>query len=97
APVMRKLVREIGSLSARTDPMRAAEARQDLVRLLDEPVALEIGVLLSTCFPALAQAVRAAPADVTHIAREGWRTPRTRASLMADVRARAAQAPDEAR
>ncbi len=94
---MPKPVREIANLSARVDPMRAAEARQDLMRLFEDPIALELGVLLATCFPSLAQVVRAAPADVTQIAREGWRSPRTRAWLLADVRARAAAAPDDAR
>lgn len=88
---MPKLSREIAGLSARVEPMRAAEAREELASRFDDPVALEAGVLLSTCFPALAQAVRASPADVAQIARDGWRTTRTRATLIAGLRAEVAR------
>jgi glutamate-ammonia-ligase adenylyltransferase len=87
---MPKLPREIASLSARVDPMRAAEAREELGRLLEDAVALEVGVLLSTCFPALAQQIRSAPGEVVQITKEGWRAARTRSGLIAALRAEVA-------
>lgn len=88
---MPKLSREIAGLSARVDPMRAAEAREELARVLEDSVALEVGVLLCTCFPAVAQHVRSSPSDVVQISKEGWRAVRTRKALLASLRAEVAK------
>ena len=88
---MPKLSRELAALSARVEPMRAAEAREELAPRFEDPVSLEVGVLLSTCFPALAQVVRANPADVAQIVKEGWRAARTKTTLLAGLRAEIAR------
>jgi glutamate-ammonia-ligase adenylyltransferase len=77
---MPKLQRELALLSARIDAMRAAELRQHLAAAGD-PLGAEVGVLLGTAFPALGTLLRGRPEDATAIAREGWRTPRSRAGL----------------
>ncbi|NUO52013.1 MAG: bifunctional [glutamate--ammonia ligase]-adenylyl-L-tyrosine phosphorylase/[glutamate--ammonia-ligase] adenylyltransferase [Polyangiaceae bacterium] len=77
--------------------MRAAGVRMDLAASIEDPVALEVGVLLGTCFPATAGGIRANPSDVAQIAKEGWRAARSRDRLIADVARAVSAAPDDAK
>src|SRR5215471_7609590 len=69
------------TLSHFIDPDRAGALARHFAGWGEEPAALATAVVAA--FPAFAQLADARPAFFSDLCREGWRTPRTRASLLA--------------